>query len=107
MALLSMGDNEFRGVIAVRLLPGRADNNTIFCGESRLANPAQHRISRHQIRATIVREATTMVALAFASSERATRVVAMLTFPHHFTPRQNTHHTITDFLPAIVYIAIF
>jgi hypothetical protein len=42
MVLLSMDDNELCGVIAVRLLSGRADNNTVFCGESRLANPAQH-----------------------------------------------------------------
>jgi hypothetical protein len=41
-----MDDNELCGVIAVRLLSGRVDNNTVFCGESRLAKTAhQHALS--------------------------------------------------------------
>jgi hypothetical protein len=40
-----MDDNGLCGVIALRLLSGRADNNTVFCGESRLAN--QHNINMH------------------------------------------------------------
>jgi hypothetical protein len=41
-----MNVNELCGVIAVRLLSGCADNNTVFCGESRLAKTAhQHALS--------------------------------------------------------------
>jgi hypothetical protein len=53
MVLLSIDGNELCGVIALRLLSDRADNNTVFCGESRLAKPAQHQHALSGIESTL------------------------------------------------------